>query len=85
MPAQPLHVVIAFRQTEDGVEAEQPRSFDSAAVADAAARILAQSHVGVIAWSRMANPDAGEYGEPEILARLGTIPEWFDEGGEVEA
>jgi hypothetical protein len=35
---------------------------------------LAQSHVGVIAWSRMVNPDVGEYGEPEILVQLGTIP-----------
>ena len=85
MTGQLIHVVIAFKQAENGVEAEPPRSFDSAAIAEAAARILAQSHVGVIAWSRMANPDAGEYGEPDILARLGTIPEWFDEGGGVEA
>src|SRR5687768_6372113 len=84
MTAQHIHVVIAFKQTENGIEAEPPRSFESAAVAEAAARILAQSHVGVIAWSRLANPDAGEYSEPEILARLGTIPEWFDRRGGVE-
>jgi hypothetical protein len=45
---------------------------------------MAHSHVGVVAWSRSFDPDAGEYGEPEELVRLGTIPEWFDEGGGVE-
>ena len=84
MGAPTIHVVVAFKQTENGIEAEPPLSFDSAAIAEAAARILAQSHAGVIAWSRMANSDAGEYGEPEVLTRLGTIPEWFDEGGGVE-
>jgi hypothetical protein len=84
MTEQLIHVVIAFKETENGIEAEPPRSFDSAAIAEAAARILAQSRVGVIAWSRMANPDAGEYGPPESIARLGTIPIWFDESRRME-
>ena len=37
--------------------------------------------LGVIAWSRYADPAAGKYGEPEEFLRLGAIPEWFDAGG----
>ena len=58
--------------------------FNSAPAAEAAAKILSHSRLGVIAWSRYADPAAGEYGEPEELLRLGTIPEWFDAGGGVE-
>jgi hypothetical protein len=84
VPAEILHVVQAFRESADGVTAVPPRTFESAAVARAAAQILSHSHVGVVAWSRPFNVDAGEYGEPEELVRLGKIPEWFDEGGGVE-
>jgi hypothetical protein len=45
---------------------------------------MSHSHVSVVAWSRSFNADAGEYGEPEELVRLGKIPESFDEGGGVE-
>lgn len=79
-----LHVVQAFKETDEGVIALEPRSFHSALVAESAARILAHTHSGVIAWSRRADPDAGEYGEPEEIVRLGVIPEWFDQGGGVE-
>ena len=84
MPAETLHVVQAFKQTEEGVVALEPKPFQTAAAAKAAAQILSHSHVGVIAWSRAADPAAGEYGEPEELVRLGAIPEWFDDGGGVE-
>lgn len=62
----------------------EPVAYQSASQARVAAHSLAQTHVGVIAWSRSADPDIGEYGEPEVLVRLGMIPEWFDEGGGVE-
>ena len=84
MTEQLIHVVIAFKEGDSGIEAEPPRSFESGPIAEAAARILAQTRVGAIAWSRMANPETGEYGEPEILGRFGIIPEWFDQGGGVE-
>ncbi|MEP0332161.1 MAG: hypothetical protein ABJM26_04860 [Anderseniella sp.] len=34
---------------------------------------LAQKHAGVIAWSRAAVPDLGEYGDHEILFQAGEI------------
>jgi hypothetical protein len=84
VPNQAIHVVQAFAATEEGIVAVPPRAFESATVARAAAQVMAHTYVGVVAWSRRAKPDAGEYGEPEVLVRLGTIPEWFDEGGGVE-
>lgn len=45
---------------------------------------LAQSHVGVIAWSRTGDPDLGDWGPPEVLVRAGVIPDEFEAGGGVE-
>ena len=39
------------------------------------ARQLAEKHAGVIAWSREANMDLGEYGEPTILFQHGEVPD----------
>lgn len=39
------------------------------------ARMLKDQHTGVIAWSREANPDVGEFGPPEVLAVYGDVPE----------
>jgi len=36
---------------------------------------LAAEHIGVIAWTREANPAIGEYGEPTILLQAGDIPD----------
>jgi len=37
--------------------------------------MLKDQHTGVIAWSREANPDVGEFGPPEVLAVYGDVPE----------
>jgi hypothetical protein len=84
MSIQYLHVVQAFKERDDGVMALEPRNFQTAGLAKAAAQVLAHTHYGIIAWTRRADPDIGEYGEPEEIIRLGVIPEWFDEGGGVE-
>jgi len=39
------------------------------------AKALADKHAGVIAWSREANPDIGEYGEPTTLFLSGEVPD----------
>jgi hypothetical protein len=39
------------------------------------ARALADKHVGVIARSRDANPDIGEYGPPTTLFVSGDVPD----------
>jgi hypothetical protein len=54
----------------------------SADQAKTCARILMASHVGVVAWSRTFDPATGDYSDPIILARLGRIPDWFDETGD---
>ncbi|MEM9592058.1 MAG: hypothetical protein AAF967_12060 [Pseudomonadota bacterium] len=36
---------------------------------------LADKHAGVIAFSRTAGPDIGEYGEAIELARFGEVPD----------
>jgi hypothetical protein len=45
---------------------------------------LALAHVGVIAWSRTGDPDLGDWKAPDVLCRLGVIPEEFEMGGGVE-
>jgi hypothetical protein len=45
---------------------------------------IAQTHVGVIAWSRTGDPDLGDWGPPEVLVRTGVIPDEFEAGGGVE-
>jgi hypothetical protein len=39
------------------------------------AKEIAGSHTGVVAWSREANPDIGEYGPPTTLYLSGEVPD----------
>ncbi len=77
-----MHVVVAFTKTEDDIHADPQLQMVSAEQARNRARILMANHVGVIAWSRTFDPNTGDYSDPSILARLGTIPDWFDETGD---
>lgn len=77
-----IHVVVAFTTAGDDVTAEPPQQVPSASAAISRAKSLAPRHVGVIAWSRTADPTTGDYGDPVELVRIGTIPEWFDESGD---
>ena len=43
--------------------------------ATTAARMAANKYAGVVAWSRTADPDIGEYGPPEVLFTAGDVPE----------
>jgi hypothetical protein len=55
----------------------EPKAYPAAGSARALAARLAQTRVGVIAWSRMGDPELGDWGPPEILLRTGVIPdEW---------
>ena len=71
-----LVVVMAFDsdpETGETVAAMEPIQFETADRAVRKARELADKHAGVIAWSRTADPDIGEYGDPEELFRSGEI------------
>jgi hypothetical protein len=84
MPSHTLHVVQAFELRDGGVVPLQPKPCPSAASARALAGRLAQTNVGVIAWSRTGDPDLGDWGPPEVLVRTGVIPDEFEAGGGVE-
>ena len=72
-----LIVVVAFDRGEDGelFPAFGPADQQSEERAIRTARALAPKHVGVIAWSREANPLLGEYGPPTTLFLSGDIPD----------
>ncbi len=78
-PTQPttLIVVMAFEDDGDGGlrAAFEPREFQSEQRAKIEAGSLINAYPAVIAWSREARPDVGEYGEPEVLFSFGPVPE----------
>jgi len=77
-----IHVVVAFTKTGDEIAAEPPLQMPTAGQAMQRAKFLVTTHAGAIAWSRTLDPDTGDYTDPQILVRLGTIPDWFDETGD---
>lgn len=73
-----LIVLAAFRrddQTGDLVPAFHPRECPSEDRAKQEARMLSTWHAGVVAWSREAAPDVGDYGPPTVIASYGDIPD----------
>ncbi|MET2832231.1 hypothetical protein [Mesorhizobium shangrilense] len=59
-----------MRQVPDGLTDQQ--SEDRAV---RTAKALAGNHVGVIAWSRDADPALGDYGPPTVLFAQGEVPD----------
>lgn len=72
-----LIVLAAFDKNDEGelVPAFEARQIDTEERAVREAKILATRHVGVIAWSRDADPVHGEYGPPVVLFQHGDIPD----------
>ena len=71
-----LNVVMVYdADLETGLPfaAAEPIQCETAEKAIRIARGLSEKHAGVIAWSRAALPDLGEYGDPEILFQAGEI------------
>jgi hypothetical protein len=68
-----LIVVVVFDKDDAGTlfPVGEPWQFDNEERAVRVARDLASKHDGVIAWSRQAQPDIGEYGPPKILYQAG--------------
>lgn len=73
----PLIVVLAFDLDAEGDlrPAIEPIEKQSEMAARVTAALLANKHAGVIAWKRSAQPDQGEFGQPEILFQRGAVPE----------
>ncbi|MBZ9887303.1 hypothetical protein LB559_05010 [Mesorhizobium sp. BR1-1-3] len=72
-----LIVVVAFDRGEDGdlFTAYGPTDQQSEDRAIRTAKALASNHVGVIAWSRDADPALGDYGLPTVLFTNGELPD----------
>lgn len=72
-----LVVLMAFDRDEEGVlgPAFEAREMPDEERAVRTARDMAKRHAGVIAWSRSARPDVGEFGEPVELYRAGDVPD----------
>ncbi len=72
-----LIVVMAFDRGEDGelFTAFGPADQQTEERAIRLAKGLASKHVGVVAWSREANPALGDYGPPSVLFTAGEVPD----------
>ena len=72
-----LIVVAAFDRGENGdlFPAMEAREMPDEDRAKRTARMLKDQHVGVIAWSRTADLVNGLFGEPEVLAVYGEVPD----------
>ena len=71
-----LIVLLAFDRDKEGElrDAFEPREMPSEDRAIRAAKGIAMDHAGVIAWSRSARPDTGDFGEPKVLFQAGEVP-----------
>ena len=72
-----LIVVMAVDLADNGelAPAFDAVQFDSEDRALRSARELAKKHRGVIAWSRQAEPNIGEYGPPTTIFQSGEVPD----------
>ncbi|MEI9425313.1 hypothetical protein O7A70_29570 [Mesorhizobium sp. Cs1299R1N1] len=72
-----LIVVVAFDRGDDGelFTAYGPTDQQSEERALRMAKGLASKHIGVIAWSRDADPALGDYGPPTTLFVSGDVPD----------
>jgi hypothetical protein len=74
-------VALPFSRTEDGLIPGQAQECQSANAAAALARTMARSkgNVGAIAFKRAGDPNIGEFGDAEIVLRVGETPEDLSE------
>ena len=72
-----LIVVVVFDQGDAGelFPVGEPQQFETEERAVRVAKDLASKHAGVLAWSREARPDVGEYGPPRIIYSTGEVLE----------
>lgn len=71
-----LHVLMAFDRDDAGElrPAFEAMQMPSEHAAIMRAKLISSRHAGVIAWSRSAKPDEGEFGKPKELYRAGDVP-----------
>lgn len=70
-----IHVVQPFDRAKDGLKPGAVLQFKTADEAARRAGLLADKHVGVIAYSMDVDEDSGDYGTPRVLFESGEVPE----------
>ena len=70
-----IHVVQPFDKGNKGLIPSQVLQFKTADEAARRARLLADKHAGVIAYSMDVDEDGGDYGTPRVLFESGEVPE----------
>ena len=71
---QTIYVVETYQQSEGELWPERAVICRSDDDARSRALFMADSAVGVIAYSQEVAPDAGDYRSPVVLARYGAVP-----------
>ena len=71
-----IYFVQGFKAGKRGqITAMQAVALQTESQAIAKAERLGETCVGALAWRQTADVEAGEYGEPVVLARIGEVPE----------
>lgn len=71
-----IYFVQGFKAEKRGQLAAMPAvAFQTESQAVTRAERLGEACAGALAWRQTADVDAGEYGEPVVLARVGQVPE----------
>lgn len=71
-----IYFVQGFKAGKRGQLAAMPAvALQTESQAVTRAERLGETCAGVLAWRQTADVDAGEYGEPVVLARVGQVPE----------
>jgi hypothetical protein len=69
-----LYVVQSFKLEKNCLKLDQERNFRTEAEAVAAAKRLAATKAGVMAFSAAVDVRADSYGSPKVLFRAGRLP-----------
>lgn len=70
-----IHVVQPFDRVKKGLMPRQVLQFKTGDEAARRAGLLADKHVGIVAYSMDVDEDSGDYSAPRILFQAGDVPE----------
>lgn len=81
MPRETIHIVQSYVAGKGNrLKADAPLSCKSAETARRTAERLAETKLGVVAFSSSGDPELGEYDdEPDIIFKFGRLPPQFEE------
>ena len=71
-----IHVVQPFDRVKNGLKPGQVLQFKTADEAARRARLMADKHAGIVAYSMDVDEESGDYGAPLVLFQSGEVPEF---------